>query len=1072
MKGKVPQFLRGGAAVTGAVVTGAAGAPGAATAAQPLVAAPTTYIAPAAFDLRTSSAPFSLVTPVRDQSACGDCWAFATMASLESNTLAAGGDTLDLSENHLNVRSGFDILACSGGNLGMGTAYLSRWGNQKGYAAGPVLETDDPYTVTAATSIAGLSPRGHVQDAVFLPDRANATDNLNWKYALQNYGALYVSFYVDTVTLGYWNPTTSSYYYNGAASGNHAVTLVGWDDNYPASNFSTVPAGNGAYIVKNSWGSGWGQSGYFYISYYDAQLKSAGAVQMADPTTTYTHQFMYDPHGWISAWGYGTSLGWGGNVFKAGPTEPPLKAVSFYTTGVDTAYTVSIYTNVTGTPTSGVLQSAATVSGTMPYAGYHTVKLPVDVPLVGGQSFSVVVQFNTPGTGYPVASEAVSTGYNNTVVTTPGQTYLSSNGTSWLDMSGYSSIVNIRAMTGLSLGALQGGSVGTAFTQSLSASGGVAPYAFALVKGALPPGLTLGSGGNLTGTPTQAGTYAFTVSATDSTAATSGGAFTGTGTYSLAIIDPANAGGQTITFGAVPVVKVGGVGALSATASSGLTPVVFASATPAICGVAGSTVTGLAGGICTVTADQAGGTTAANVAYLAAPQAAQNITISKNSQSIVFGVAPALAFGGTATLSATAASGLVVSYTSLTPATCSVNGSIVTGLAGGLCTIAADQAGNASYDPAVQVTQSITVAPAAQTLAFAAAPVVVLAGTGTVKATASSGLAATYTATTPTICSVVTDPVAGTGTVTGLAAGTCTIAANQAGSGNYKAATQVTQSIVIGKGVQTITFGAAPVVNVGQTAVVSATASSGLAVTLKSSTTTICSITGTSVKGVKAGTCTLSASQAGNTSYAAAPAATLSFPVALTPQTITFGAAPIGIMVGKTGKVTATSSSALAATFTSLTPTTCTVATGTVTGKAAGLCTIAANQAGNTTYAAAPQVTQDLTIAPALPAISIGTGAYAYGAVTKATAATLTLTNTGAAALTISTVGMASGTQFKVTGGTCKAALSVAAAKTCTVIVTFTPVGTTVFNDTLTVTGTATGTTTPVYTATNALSGS
>ena len=99
--------------------------------------------------------------------------------------------------------------------------------------------------------------------------------------------------------------------------------------------------------------------------------------------------------------------------------------------------------------------------------------------------------------------------------------------------------------------------------------------------------------------------------------------------------------------------------------------------------------------------------------------------------------------GGAGTVSATATSGLAVTFASTTPAVCKNSGSTVAALAAGTCTIAADQAGDLNYNPAPQVTQSITVNKAGQTIGFGATPSVVVGGTGTVSATASSGLAVT-----------------------------------------------------------------------------------------------------------------------------------------------------------------------------------------------------------------------------------------------------------------------------------------------------------------------------------------
>ncbi|MDP4029774.1 MAG: choice-of-anchor U domain-containing protein, partial [Gallionella sp.] len=161
------------------------------------------------------------------------------------------------------------------------------------------------------------------------------------------------------------------------------------------------------------------------------------------------------------------------------------------------------------------------------------------------------------------------------------------------------------------------------------------------------------------------------------------------------------------------------------------------------------------------------------------------------NQTVSFGAAPSITVGGTGTATATATSGLAVSFTSNTTGICTVSGSTVTGVAAGTCTVAADQAGNASYNPAPQATQNITVGKNSQTISFGAAPGITVGDTGTASATATSGLAVGFTSTTTGICTVSGS------TVTGVAAGTCTIAANQAGSASYNPAPQVTQAITV-----------------------------------------------------------------------------------------------------------------------------------------------------------------------------------------------------------------------------------------------------------------------------------
>lgn len=167
------------------------------------------------------------------------------------------------------------------------------------------------------------------------------------------------------------------------------------------------------------------------------------------------------------------------------------------------------------------------------------------------------------------------------------------------------------------------------------------------------------------------------------------------------------------------------------------------------------------------------------------------------SQTLQFGPAPALFLGQSAQLSATASSGLSVSFSSLTPAVCQVlDTGRVTALNTGSCVVAANQAGNADYQPAPQLTQSLSVQTqglAAQSIRFGTAPALTLGGSATVTAMASSGLAVRYGSLTPQVCTVD----ATRGLVQGLALGSCTVTADQAGNDLYAAAAQVTQTLAV-----------------------------------------------------------------------------------------------------------------------------------------------------------------------------------------------------------------------------------------------------------------------------------
>jgi hypothetical protein len=167
-----------------------------------------------------------------------------------------------------------------------------------------------------------------------------------------------------------------------------------------------------------------------------------------------------------------------------------------------------------------------------------------------------------------------------------------------------------------------------------------------------------------------------------------------------------------------------------------------------------------------------------------------------NPQTISFGAAPSLPLGGAATVTASAGSGLAVRFSSSTPTVCSVDSStgVVKDLAIGICIIAADQSGNSLYAPAPQVTQTLPVLfDSNQTITFGAVPTLTLFGAASVSATASSGRAVKYSSITPTVCTVD----AGTGVVTDLTVGACSITAHQAGDANFNPAQQVTQTLTV-----------------------------------------------------------------------------------------------------------------------------------------------------------------------------------------------------------------------------------------------------------------------------------
>ncbi|MCB4791990.1 MAG: lectin like domain-containing protein [Elusimicrobia bacterium] len=368
----------------------------------------------ASYDLRSEGK----LTPVKNQGPDGTCWAFATYSSLESCLLPI--ETRDFSENNILNLHGFDPGYADGGNYTMSTAYLARWG-------GPVNEADDPYS-NPGGSAQGLPVQKHIQEVLFIPDRGSSTDNDNIKEMVTTYGAVMTSMYMNEAT--YYNSANHAYYYNGSNTTNHGVAIVGWDDNYNKSNFSAIPPGNGAFIVKNSWGTSWGDNGYFYISYYDSKIGTKNTVfDVAESTGNYDKIYQYDPLGVTGHTGYSSDTAWFANIFTA-TSNNQLKAVGFYTSSLNSSYEIYVYESFNGTSFSGLLGSK---TGTIPISGYHTIELDSPIPILLNYDFCIVVKLTTPGYNFPIPIEHPLADYSSLATASAGQSYIGSNGTSWTD---------------------------------------------------------------------------------------------------------------------------------------------------------------------------------------------------------------------------------------------------------------------------------------------------------------------------------------------------------------------------------------------------------------------------------------------------------------------------------------------------------------------------------------------------------------------------------------------------------------------------------------------------------------
>ena len=433
---------------------------------------------PPTYDMRNTGK----LTPIRNQDPYGTCWSHATMAACESNYLIRTkkgnfsgelGDSkkLDLSEMYLawfayaNTDKGksfttkdnsgrvknasnmnYKDILNQGGNAFQSVAILSR--------IGIVLEKSMPYGKKPQnnTKPGNYTRVLRVKDATFSPPSLSSAEHDRLvKQLIMDRGPVLISYYEDS---NYHNKKTNAYYKANTNTTNHMVAIVGWNDNYPRQNFGRdKPRRDGAWLIRNSWGTKWGGGGYFWMSY--EQYRYTGTTFTVEPVDEKLTHYGYDDLGWVTSYNVsGKRTAYAANVFRVKDVDESLCEVGFYTTDNGAKYTISIYDYGTSKPSASNLTKGrkpiATKSGTMDIAGYHTLKFD-DIPLKKDNYFAVVLKVNTPSYNFPLAVEQYSKSYAEGVIVNSGESYFSSDGEKWIDGKNFQGGANacIKAFTRL-----------------------------------------------------------------------------------------------------------------------------------------------------------------------------------------------------------------------------------------------------------------------------------------------------------------------------------------------------------------------------------------------------------------------------------------------------------------------------------------------------------------------------------------------------------------------------------------------------------------------------------------------
>ena len=419
---------------------------------------------PSSYDMRDVYG----VSAVKNQAGHGTCWAHSSVAAAETDLIRYIPD-IDLSELHTAFFSYYgddqiapkikdvDAMLDEGGNSAVAVNLWSQW-------IGPVYDSKLPYDrddiVKDKSKVDGYKYQSdfHLENAVMLDynyERTN-TEYVNQliKQYVMNGNGVDATFYSNGEKC-FESKYCSTNSNKKPKFSNHAIVIIGWDDNFPASDFRIKPDGNGAWLVKNSWGTTYGKDGYMWISYYDKSLGEFTVYDMGDKnnySTIYQHD-SYVPIQTLSgdAEAVEGTPSYMANLFTA-EQDQQIEAVSTYFVNEGTDFEITVYTDLKDEEDFRSGKASCTTKGKHDVPGYFTIELDEPVHVGEGERFAIMMKLWNSSTPFVIPIETVIfaqdwdtgeiteiggyTDYDNIIKNTDDcQSFYSSDGKEWYTSS-------------------------------------------------------------------------------------------------------------------------------------------------------------------------------------------------------------------------------------------------------------------------------------------------------------------------------------------------------------------------------------------------------------------------------------------------------------------------------------------------------------------------------------------------------------------------------------------------------------------------------------------------------------